>query len=213
MFRSWHASWLEARAEEVKEAIDVLVEDKVANKRVRLQNSDGSRGPHLPLIIGHHRQSAKTPILSHWHAANQTRVDKFLALSIVQNIIGWGTSVVTDVFPGVVGRFLKDAAWHKERYEIEPLFSLFWNFCINTWFVNGGQKHIHCYAHADRKNQISVCVLVIYLLPGFENFNHTQRTWLVLWEAFIIVELPPWTMAAYPSALFYHFNIDVQGQS
>ncbi|KAF8164561.1 hypothetical protein K438DRAFT_1984496 [Mycena galopus ATCC 62051] len=213
MFRSWRASWLEARAEEVKEAIDGLVEDEVANERVRLHNSDGSRGPHLPLIIGHHRQSAKTPILSHWHAANQTRVDKFLALSIVQNIIGWVTSVVTDVFPGVAERFLKDAAWHKERYGIEPLFGLFWNFCVNAWFVNGGQKRIHCYPHADRKNQIGVCVLVIYLLPGFANFNHTQRTWLVLWEAFIIVELPPWTMAAYPSALFYHFNIDVQGQS
>ncbi|KAF8216690.1 hypothetical protein K438DRAFT_1747874 [Mycena galopus ATCC 62051] len=170
MFRSWRASWLEARAEEVKEAIDVLVEDEVANERVRLHNSDGSRGPHLPLIIGHHRQSAKvrTPILSHWHAANQTRVDKFLALSIVQNIIGWVTSVVTDVFPGVAERFLKDAAWHKERYGIEPLFGLFWNFCVNAWFVNGGQKRIHCHPHADRKNQIGVCVLVIYLLPGFD---------------------------------------------
>ncbi|KAF8198234.1 hypothetical protein K438DRAFT_1966976 [Mycena galopus ATCC 62051] len=136
MFRSWCASWLEARADEVKEAIDVLVEDEVADERVRLHNSDGSRGPHLPLIIGHHRQSAKTPILSHWHAANQTRVDKFLALSIVQNIIGWVTSVVTDVFPGVAERFLKDAAWHKERYGIEPLFGLFWNFCVNAWFVN-----------------------------------------------------------------------------
>ncbi|KAF8177529.1 hypothetical protein K438DRAFT_1769986 [Mycena galopus ATCC 62051] len=163
MFRSWRTSWLEARAEEVKEAVDMLVEDEVANERVRLQNSDGSRGPHLPLIIGHH-----TPILSHWHAANQRRVDKFLALSIVQNIIGWVTSVVTNVFPGVAERFLKDAAWHKERYGIEPLFGLFWNFCINAWFVNGGQKRIHCYPHADRKNQIGVCVLVIYLLPGFD---------------------------------------------
>ncbi|KAF8144017.1 hypothetical protein K438DRAFT_1993263 [Mycena galopus ATCC 62051] len=156
MFRSWRASWLEARAEEVKEAIDVLVKDEVANERVRLQNSDGSRGPHLPLIIGHHRQSAKTPILSGWHAANQTRVDNFLALSIVQNIIGWVTSVVTDVFPGVAERFLKDAAWHKERYGIEPLFGLFWNFCVNAWFVNGGQKRIHCHPHADRKNQIDI---------------------------------------------------------
>ncbi|KAF8211027.1 hypothetical protein K438DRAFT_1959230 [Mycena galopus ATCC 62051] len=149
MFRSWRASWLEARAEEVEEAIDVLVKDEVANERVRLQNSSGSRGPHLPLIIGHHRQSAKSPMLSGWHAANQTRVDKFLGLSIVQNIIGWVTSVVTDVFPGVAERFLKDAAWHKERYGIEPLFGLFWNFCVNAWFVNGGQKRIHCHPHAD----------------------------------------------------------------
>jgi hypothetical protein len=44
-------------------------------------------------------------------------------------------------------------------------------------------------------------------------FNHTQRTWLVIWEAGVIVELPPWVLAIYPSSLFYHFNIDVNGMS
>lgn len=42
-------------------------------------------------------------------------------------------------------------------------------------------------------------------------FNHTQRSWLVIWEAGVIVELPPWVIAAYPSSLFVHFNIDISG--
>jgi hypothetical protein len=44
------------------------------------------------------------------------------------------------------------------------------------------------------------------------NFNDTLWTWLVIWEAGVAVQMPPWTMAIYPSSLFYHFNIDVEGK-
>jgi hypothetical protein len=44
------------------------------------------------------------------------------------------------------------------------------------------------------------------------NFNHSQRSWLVLWEAGVVVELPPWVVAIYPSSLFYHFNVDIAGE-
>jgi hypothetical protein len=44
-------------------------------------------------------------------------------------------------------------------------------------------------------------------------FNHSQRSWLVLWEAGVIVKLPLWVVVIYPSLLFYHFNIDVTGES
>lgn len=43
-------------------------------------------------------------------------------------------------------------------------------------------------------------------------FNHQKRSWLVLWEAGVVVELPPWVLVAYPSSLFFHFNIDIQGK-
>jgi hypothetical protein len=77
--------------------------------------------------------------------------------------------MVTIMFPGVAARFLADARWHEERYGIKPLFGLFWNMCINAWFP--GQKGIHCDPHADKKNQIGVCVLFIYVLK-------TGCTWL-----------------------------------
>ncbi len=68
------------------------------------------------------------------------------------------------IFPGVAKRFDTSAQWHKETYDIEPLFGYFWNLCINGLFP--GQKRIHCLPHADAKNIIGVCLLAIYELPG-----------------------------------------------
>lgn len=129
------------------------------------------------------------------------------------------------VFPGVAARFKADAAWHKAKYGIEPLFGLFWNFCLNARFR--GQRRIHCKPHADARNVIGICALLIYVLSDGgkslvrfslqtltlppDNFNDTQRTWLVLWEAGVAIQLPAWTAALYPSALLFHFNVDVDG--
>lgn len=33
----------------------------------------------------------------------------------------------------------------------------------------------------------------------------------MLWEAGVVIELPPWVFLAYPSSLLYHFNIDIDG--
>ncbi|KAI0040930.1 hypothetical protein FA95DRAFT_804673 [Auriscalpium vulgare] len=48
--------------------------------------------------------------------------------------------------------------------------------------------------------------------PGFiaclMQMPRTQ-SWLVIWEAGIIIELPPWVLLIYPSSLFYHFNVDI----
>ncbi|KAJ7796696.1 hypothetical protein B0H13DRAFT_2508607 [Mycena leptocephala] len=63
--------------------------------------------------------------------------------------------------------------------------------------------------HADSKNQIGVCLMLIYTLKSAKNFNSRLRIWLVVWEAGAALELPAWVLAAYPSALFFHFNMDV----
>ena len=34
----------------------------------------------------------------------------------------------------------------------------------------------------------------------------------MLWEAGVIIELPPWVVALYPSSLLYHFNVDISGK-
>ena len=73
--------------------------------------------------------------------------------------------VVRQVFPGVAERFDKCSQWHKER-GVEPLFGVYWNLCINAAFPN--QVRIHCGPHADRKNIVGICTLLVYELPGCE---------------------------------------------
>ena len=129
-------------------------------------------------------------------------------------------------FPGIAERFRCCASWHKERHGIEPMFGLFWNFCLNGIFID--QKRVHCKPHADSKNPIGVCALMTYITWGcvyfcyfhkfvtliafIAKFNHTVHSWLVIWEAGVIIQLPPWVVFIYPSSLFYHFNIDINGE-
>ncbi len=42
-------------------------------------------------------------------------------------------------------------------------------------------------------------------------FKSKERSWLVIWELGIVVELPPGVIALYPSSLFLHWNVDVRG--
>ncbi|KAJ7605082.1 hypothetical protein DFH06DRAFT_1348935 [Mycena polygramma] len=197
MFRTYRPQWRMNSIDQVQEMIDTLVGRHLASQKLREACSTGERGPHFPCIIGYHRQSAKKPFLTSWHQKNKADVDAFLALPITQRIIKWVSSVVKLVFPGVAASFEKEAAIILEMYGISPQFGLFWNFCLNAALE--GQDRIHCDPHADRKNRIG----------GGEKFNHFQRTWLVIWEAGVAIQLPPWVLALYPSALFYHFNIDI----
>jgi hypothetical protein len=98
--------------------------------------------------------------------------------------------------------------------------------CANAAFP--GQKIVQCRPHTDHKNIVGVCAVVVYQTPSNfhllylwltetnslieANFNHSQRSWLVLWEAGVVIELPPWVVAVFPSSLFYHFNIDITGK-
>lgn len=127
------------------------------------------------------------------------------------------------MFPGVAERYQQCAEWHNKMHSVSPHYGLFWNLCINACFP--GQPRIHTIPHADSKNIIGVCALFIYLLPGDLSFLHlglslclilikaifadTQFTWLVIWEAGVAIQHPPWTILMYPSALFLHSNIDV----
>jgi len=139
----------------------------------------------------------------------------------------WVTSLHKLAFPGVARRLLKSFDWHRTKYKIEPLFGLFWNMCINGAFE--GQRRVHCKPHCDSKNIVGVCAVLVYLVPGWSSFNprvalrsspeaigfkfnHKARSWLVIWEAGVIIELPPWVLVLYPSSLFLHFNIDVHGE-
>ncbi|KAJ7681577.1 hypothetical protein B0H17DRAFT_1205705 [Mycena rosella] len=110
-----------------------------------------------------------------------------MAQPIVKRIINWISDVVEIVFPGIAHQFKQDAKWHEECYGIKPLFGLFWNLCFNAWFHD--QRSIHCGPHADKKNQVGICLLLIYILKCGKNFNHSQQMWLVIWEAGVAVLL------------------------
>jgi hypothetical protein len=66
LFRSYRAGWLQRNANQVKEAIDILTEDDLLDQRYRSACRDETRGPHMPIIIGDHRQSAA---VRHFHIA------------------------------------------------------------------------------------------------------------------------------------------------
>lgn len=70
------------------------------------------------------------------------------------------------VFPGVAERFDRSAKWY-ESQGIRPLFGVYWNLCINAEFP--GQARIHCGPHADRKNIVGICTLLVYERPGGES--------------------------------------------
>ncbi|KAJ7037645.1 hypothetical protein C8F04DRAFT_952465, partial [Mycena alexandri] len=205
-YRSYRAEWLAGMVDQIEEAQRALVGDDLLSLSLRNACADGVRGPHLAIIIGHQRQSSVEPYLTAWHRAHQDRVDKFMELDVIKRIIRWVCGIVRAVWPGLAARFEKDAEWHYKKYGIRPLFGYFWNFCWNAAFP--GDARIHTPPHADSKNQVGVCLILCYVLKCVD-FNHKTRSWLVLWEADIAAELPPWTLTGYPSSLFYHFNVDV----
>ncbi|KAF8960543.1 hypothetical protein BDZ97DRAFT_1665701 [Flammula alnicola] len=205
-YRTDQALWLLMRAGELDDAIRKLLWATLSCCKMRAKFAKSERGPHFPCIIGHFRAYCEVPKITDWHAKNEAAVTEFISTPIIKDITKWICRVVQTAFPGVAKRFLESAAWHKDKHHVEPLFGLFWNLCINGMFE--GQRRIHCLPHADSKNIVGICVLVIYEIPG-KKFNHSKRTWLVLWEAGVIIQLPPWVMAAYPSSLLFHFNVDI----
>ncbi|KAF9471692.1 hypothetical protein BDN70DRAFT_819685 [Pholiota conissans] len=206
LYQTAVVDWLEAEGPALYDACQKLVALSLANPKVQKSYSAGERGQHLACIIGHYRQYSKAPTLTLWHKQNQRRVDDFLKTPIVVRLNNFVSSVVKLMFPGVAERFLRSAEWHEAQHGIKPLFGLFWNLCYNGMFA--GQTRIHCSPHADSKNIVGVCVLVIYQIPN-KRFNHSRRSWLVLWDAGVAIQMPPWTMVAFPSSLLYHFNIDI----
>ncbi|KAA1473963.1 hypothetical protein DENSPDRAFT_780695 [Dentipellis sp. KUC8613] len=182
----------------------------LTNKSTQKKCKKGVRGQHFPCILGHYRQSAKVaaPCLTGWHNKHIEDAEFFLQEELVIRLNKFVSSVLCMAFPGVHKRFQECAAWHQKRFHIKARFGSFFNMCINGIFP--GHKRVHCLPHSDSKNPISVCALMVYLKPG-SKFNHTQRSWLVIWEAGVIIELPPWVLLIYPSSLFFHFNVDISG--
>ncbi|KAI0318500.1 hypothetical protein OF83DRAFT_1171016 [Amylostereum chailletii] len=88
---------------------------------------------------------------------------------------------------------------------VEPQFGLFYNYCLNFPRPSAKILDVYCKPHIDWKNlAVGVCLLFVH-----GKFDHNTKAWLVIWEAGIIIQIPPGVFVAYPSSLFYHFNWDI----
>lgn len=68
-------------------------------------------------------------------------------------------------FPKVAEFYEECAEYHKRVYDVQPLFGLFWNMCINSSFT--GQRRVHCLPHVDFKNISMICALYVDDIKGF----------------------------------------------
>ncbi|TFK58970.1 hypothetical protein BDN72DRAFT_906257 [Pluteus cervinus] len=206
------STWMATKAgpELVQLSLDILV-DPDPRVPPKPRKVDGkvqipSRGPHEPVIIGHDRPYDKAPALSKYHRLRLDKLKAYIESEPMQAICKWLRGVLERLFKGVLERYDRNADWHFQRYGIKRMFDPFWNFCFNACYP--GQDRVHCRPHTDHKNIVGVCVVIPYLLPG-STFDYKRRSWLVIWEAGVIIEMPPWTAVIYPSSLFFHFNIDI----
>ncbi|KAF8225685.1 hypothetical protein L208DRAFT_1055584, partial [Tricholoma matsutake] len=202
---SFRAQWLHSQAGELSKATQALLSDALMDQSLEKKCKLRPCGPHFPCIIGHQRQYQWSADLTAFHKNNLAKVEVFMKAPIIIRINRWVEQVMWQVFPRVAKCFDESSSWYKKR-GIVPLFGMYWNLCINASFPN--QVQVHCGPHADQKNIVGICTLLVYELPG-KNFNHTMRSWLVIWEAGVVIELPPWVLLLYPSSLLYHFNIDI----
>ncbi|KAF8869106.1 hypothetical protein BD779DRAFT_1395239, partial [Infundibulicybe gibba] len=199
--------------------------DLCSRSHERAASRERTRGPHFPCIMGHfraygevglwllasfsHSHLSQYPELTRFHVDNASDAEAFINNPAIQHVTNAVSSCLKMMFPGVVRRLQASAEWYETHHHIKPQFGFFWNLCINGIFP--GQKRIHSKPHADYKNVVGVCALLVYEIPGRVKFNHSKRTWLVLWEAEVAIQLPPWVVCLYPSSLLTHFNIDVHG--
>ncbi|KAA1471025.1 hypothetical protein DENSPDRAFT_849962 [Dentipellis sp. KUC8613] len=90
----------------------------------------------------------------------------------------------------------------EDEQGIKPDYDLFFNFCLN--YPSDDARRVYCLPHVDWKNiALGVCLVFVHGM-----FNDKERAWLVLWEAGVIIQVPPGVFVAYPSSLFLHFNFD-----
>ncbi|KIY53299.1 hypothetical protein FISHEDRAFT_69150 [Fistulina hepatica ATCC 64428] len=163
------------------------------------------RGLHWASIMGHHRNSQPWPILSEFHRKNIVAIEALMATESFKRLNGMASALVETYFPGVAARFRNNHVWMKDRHGISPLFGLFWNYCVNHALPDLGVPRVFCAPHADWKNlAIAVCAIFVY-----GDFDHRTKCWLCIWDFGIVIQIPPGCFMLYPSALLFHFNVDI----
>ncbi|KAF9026369.1 hypothetical protein BDZ89DRAFT_1134796 [Hymenopellis radicata] len=162
------------------------------------------RGNHWFCIAGVDRNNKSVPSLSQWHQENAPIIQEYFG---PKRVFTRANNIANDLaarlFPVIAARYLACAEYMRTNHKIEPMFGLFWNWCLNAPLA--GTQRVFCDPHVDFKNlALGVCIVFVYGV-----FNHREKAWLVIWEAGVCLELPPGVFLIYPSSLFYHFNVDI----
>ncbi|KAG6370119.1 hypothetical protein JVT61DRAFT_12419 [Boletus reticuloceps] len=140
-----------------------------------------------------------------WHKHNWAKAEAFIESAPQKTLTTYICKLLQLYFPGCAARF-QHAIDHWKLQDIYADFGLYFNFCPNFPFP-GGWPRVHTKPHADRKSIAGGnCVLMAFL---FEKFDFKKRAWLVIWELGLIFEVPIGVALFYPSAVFFHFNIDI----
>ncbi|THU99055.1 hypothetical protein K435DRAFT_856024 [Dendrothele bispora CBS 962.96] len=164
-----------------------------------------TRGSHWYSILGMDRNNREEPQYSKFHLNNPHLMDQFFKQGdTLMELTEIGCGMMRSHFPQIWERFHNAAESLHKMYGIRPPFGVFWNFCLNS--PRRGIKRVFCNPHIDAKNvALGLCMIFVY-----GHFDHSQKCWLVIWEAGIALELPPGVFLLYPSSLFIHFNIDLK---
>ncbi|KAF8545807.1 hypothetical protein OG21DRAFT_1491900 [Imleria badia] len=202
--RGYQAPWL---PESMKE-LDGLLKELVGSLPKRYPGKWGEwasnpRGNHIPMLLGWHRPYTKIPTRPEAHRLVEDRAAAFINSKLIQRITNFVCSMLRLYFPECAARF-ESAVLYWKKLGVEADFGLYFNFCANLPLL---RSRVHATPHADRKNIAGgICALMAFHYRG--KFNSHLRAWLVLWELGVVVELPVGVLLLYPSALFYHFNVD-----
>ncbi|KAH7905056.1 hypothetical protein BJ138DRAFT_1118826 [Hygrophoropsis aurantiaca] len=211
ILRLSQTKWHSEIANDLLLGIQQLVQDSVNNNQNQLHFQDQIRGEHFPCLLGHFRQSMKLPQMVPWHKKNLAKAQAFIESSAQRRLTGFVNQALQLYCPGCYERFSKCVQYHeiqpKPEARVTALFGVFFNLCINVPFPNGLPR-VHLFPHTDRKN-IAGGYCALYVYTGNEPFRHKEKGWLVIWEAGLILEVPEGVLLFYPSALFYHFNVDI----
>ncbi|RPD68508.1 hypothetical protein L226DRAFT_576322 [Lentinus tigrinus ALCF2SS1-7] len=171
-----------------------------------------NRGRHWYMVIGVDRQLSELPKLTLFHRQHLEQTRKLLEPhTATSRLIAMGkcskfaSGVLRARFPFVAQRVDRCKAKLLEMgcEWATPLFECFYNFCING--LRGEVRGVSTEPHVDGKNlALMLCVVFVW-----GRFAHGEKAWLVLWEAKLIIEIPPGVLLFYPSSLFIHFNVDL----
>ncbi|RPD69760.1 hypothetical protein L226DRAFT_575408 [Lentinus tigrinus ALCF2SS1-7] len=165
-----------------------------------------NRGDHWYMVISIDRQNKKIPKETQFHQEHRAETNELLQEgTATRQIINWVSDIFSTRFPASARRV--EECRRKLRQQghkhADPPFICFYNYCIN-----GPQDDVlgvSTEPHVDGKNlALMFCAVFVW-----GNFDHKQKAWLVLWEAGLIVQLPPGVVMFYPSSLFIHFNVNI----
>ncbi|KAI0072119.1 hypothetical protein K474DRAFT_452056 [Panus rudis PR-1116 ss-1] len=182
----------------------------VVLKSKRMKNN---RGMHLFTLYGYDRQNTgwiKAPSFERDGSNGEVFWAYYVPGSVLYRLTGHINRLLELFFPKIAQR-MKDVNYQiKRKYGYISPFGYFWNFCINAPLSSEGIHRVFCQPHIDAENgALLVCAVFVYYY-GKVPTKGKEHVWLVLWEAGLIIEVPPGVAILYPSALFLHFNIDIR---